>query len=81
MLPQGRQASFQFARGSMVFLSSHCTIIGPHLPLSGNPVVFLVLQQEAWGCSQVATGTSGSLSSCLRDIRPFELCGSPQESS
>ena len=32
VLPQGRQASFKVARGPMVFLSSHCTIIGPHLP-------------------------------------------------
>jgi len=33
MLPQGSQTSLQVARGTMVFLSCHCRVIGPHLGL------------------------------------------------
>ena len=37
-------------------------------------MTFLELRPEAWGSSRVATGTSGNLSYCLREVMsPFEL--------
>ena len=40
----------------------------------GNLVMFLEFQQEAWGSTLVATGTSGILLYCLRKVKsPFEL--------
>ena len=41
MLPRGSKASFQAARGTYGFLSSHYRGIGPHLPLRGNLMVFV----------------------------------------
>ena len=40
----------------------------------GNLVMFLEFQQEAWGSTLVATGTSGILLYCLGKVKsPFEL--------
>ena len=45
-------------------------------------MVFLELHQEDWGSSLVVTGTSGTLSSCLRKVKsPFGLRGAPRDSS
>ena len=40
----------------------------PHLALRGESRGFSGL--EAWGSSLLATGTSGNLSYCLREVRP-----------
>ena len=38
-------------------------------------MVFLELQREIWGFSQVMTGNSGSLPCCPRELQSlFELC-------
>ena len=45
-------------------------------------MVCLQLQREAWGSSAGTTGSSGSLSCCLREVNsPFELLGRAQECS
>ena len=45
-------------------------------------MVCLQLQREAWGSSAGTTGSSGSLSCCLREVTsPFELLGRAQECS
>ena len=51
--------------------------MGPHLTLRGDFVVFFELWHEALDSFRVVTGTSGNLSSCLREVKsPLELqCG------
>ena len=45
-------------------------------------MVCLELWREAWGSSAGATGRSGSLSCCLREVKsPFKLRGPAQECS
>ena len=45
-------------------------------------MVFLELQREVWGFSQVSMGNSGSLSCCLREVQsPFELPGGMWDNS
>ena len=60
MLPQVSQASFQFARGTSRYLSSHCRGIGPHLEL----------RHVTQSSSPVAAGILGFLSSFNRGVRP-----------
>ena len=39
-------------------------------------MVFIELQREPWGSSQVRMGTSGNISCCLWEVKsPFELRG------
>ena len=63
MLPQGNQATFQVARGAMVFLSSRCREIVPHLEL----------RQEAQVSSPVATGISVFLSNFREGTQDLSL--------
>ena len=47
--------------------------IWPHLTVRGDLLVFLEFRQGPWGSSGIATGTSGNLSCCLREVKsPFE---------
>ena len=69
MLHQGSQVSFTVVRGSEALLSSHCSGIGPHPALTGESRVFYRVALHSFGVSQVATGTSGNLSCCLRGVR------------
>ena len=67
------QASFRVAKGDSGFVSSHCRGIGLHFGLRWD-LVFIDLWREAQGSSQVLMGVSGTLSSCLKEVRsPFEL--------
>ena len=63
MLPQRNQATFQVARGTVVFLSSHCREIVPHLKL----------RQEAQVSSPVATGISVFLSNFREGTQDLSL--------
>ena len=84
MLHQGSQVSFTVVRGSEALLSSHCSGIGPHPALTGESRVFYRVALHSFGVSQVATGTSGNLSCCLRGVRSSFNCvgyhGIPLES-
>ena len=64
-LLQGSQASFQVARGTSGFLSSHCRRIGPHLKLRG----------ETQGSTPVVKGVLGFLSSFNWGVRPGLMLG------
>ena len=80
--PQGCQVAFLISRENVGFLSRHCSGKGPDLALRGDSRGFLELHQEDWGSSLVVTGTSGTLSSCLRKVKsPFGLRGASQDSS
>ena len=59
MLPQGHQASFHVARGTLEFLWNCCKGIGLHLNL----------RQETKGPSSVGTVILGFLSSFIRGVR------------
>ena len=59
MLPQGHQASFHVARGTLEFLWNCCKGIGLHLNL----------RQETKGPSSVGTVILGFLSSFIREVR------------
>ena len=48
----------------------------------GNLLVFLELQREAWGSSQVVKGTSWTCFCCLREVRSLSMLqGARRESS
>ena len=82
LLTQRSQDSFEL-RGEVQDCSRVTARESGHiLCLRGNAMVFHELQQEALAFSQIATGTSGSLLCCLREVRtPFELQGAPRDSS
>ena len=82
VLTQGSQDSFEL-RGEVQDCSRVTAGESGHIShLRGDVMVFLQLLQEALAFSQIATGTSGSLSCCLREVRPpFKLGGAPQDSS
>ena len=74
VLPLGSQTSFQVSRGLSGFPRRSCIGIRPHFALRWNVVVFLKLQQEAWGYSRVMEGTSGNLICWLWEVRtPFKF--------
>ena len=81
-LYKGSQTSFKVSRGDARLLSRHCRGKGPHLVVRGESRGFLKVRLEGWGSSWVATGTSGSLSCCLREFKsPLELWGVARDSS
>ena len=53
------------------FLSSRCGVMGPHLALRRDLVVFLDLHREGQGSSRVSTGIWGNLSRCKKEVKPL----------
>ena len=69
---EGRWDFFQDAAAEKGLIS-HC---------EENLLVFLELQKDTWGSSQVTMGTSGTRSCCLRKVQsPCELRRASRDSS